>query len=74
MSPREAKTFDQICALKRDNYPSSNAKFSILLSEGSVSLHQPNGVGYYSIPRREWNAIVDWYMRDQHTNKRKRKP
>lgn len=69
--PRDAKTFDQICELRRDNYPPKHGVWSILLSDDHVSLHQPDG-GYVTIPRREFNVIVDWYMRDQAPAKKRK--
>ena len=71
MRPRDAKTFDQFCELSRDNYPAANDKFSILISDDHVSIHPPNGGGFYRIPRSQFNAIVDWYMRDQPAKKAK---
>lgn len=51
--------------MESDNFPQKNGVWSILHSGSYVSLHQPGGGGYVQIPRKQFNAIVDWYMRDQ---------
>lgn len=68
MKPREATTFKKVCSLKEDNYPRNNfKKWSILVSDSGVSIHPPSGDnrGYFEIPRKDFNAIVDWYNEDQ---------
>ena len=73
MRPYNAKTLDQICELRRDNYPPENDVWSILLSGDHVSLHPPAGGGYVTIPRDQFNTIVRWYMRDLAAHKTKKK-
>lgn len=64
-APINAKTETQICKLRRDNYPASGDVWSLLVSVGEVSLHHPEGKGYVSIPRDQFDKIVRWYMRNQ---------
>lgn len=70
MRPRDAKTLKQVCDLRTDNFDvkggwvllDGNGKYSITIArqvEGHAVTQQIN------IPRREFNQIVDWYMREQ---------
>lgn len=70
--PYDAKTLDDVCDLRRDNYPPENGVWSILITGDAVSLHPPGGGGYTTIPRDQFNTIVRWYMRDQKPLKTKR--
>ena len=74
MRPYDAKTEDQICKLRRDNYPAESGVWSILIGDDHVSLHQPGGGGFVVIPRDQFNTIVRWYMRDQAPAKKAAKP
>lgn len=68
MKPYDASSEKDRVALLEDNNPSDPDVWSILLGEDEVSLHAPAGEGdYITIPRDEFNAIVDWYMADQKT-------
>lgn len=61
MKPREATSEKKIFQLKRDNYPTSPNKWSILINEEGVSLHPPAGDNrdYIVIPRGQFNAIIE---------------
>lgn len=63
--PYDVKTLDQVCELRRDNYPSEPDVWSIMVSGDKVSLHYPHGGGWVEIPRAQFNTLVRWYMRDQ---------
>lgn len=68
MKPRDAKTIRQIIRLKSDNFPPDSNKWGILLSdEKHVSLFGPAklNMDYVRIPRKQFNAIIDWYNKDQ---------
>ena len=62
-TPREVKTFDELCALPCDNV--SSTTHWIVVSEASVVLTQQR-VGEpteasITIPRRVFNRFIDWY-------------
>lgn len=67
MRPYDAKTDDQVCALRRDNY--STDQSWILAGGDTVTLSEqgPGEVATQSITlsRREFNKLIGWYMRDQ---------
>lgn len=65
MTPREATTLEKILKLSQDNWPIEPKKWSILVSENRISIHQPVNGGFLSIPRKEFDALIDWYQRDQ---------
>lgn len=65
MRPYDAKTLDEVCELRRDNYPAETDVWSILVGGDHVSLHPPGGGSYVLIPRADFNNLVRWYMRDQ---------
>jgi len=63
MTPREAKTRDDVANLKRDNISFPN--FWMMAIEGEVTIceqtpgeHPKNTV---TIPRKVFNQMVDWY-------------
>lgn len=66
-SLRSATTMKALCSLKRDNY--SCKRFSIIADEHNVTLteqelgHSPRAS--VTIPRRQFNALIDFYNRDQ---------
>ena len=70
LSPREAKTFKQICSLKRDNIDSKTSW--ILIDVGVVYIHnQENGeisTGKVVLTRQEFNKFVDWYNGQQEVS------
>ena len=67
MKPRDAKTFSQMCRLQSDN--KSVKRGWILLDARSVILtNQMSGeasTGRVKFTRREFDALIDWYNRDQ---------
>lgn len=72
MRPYDATTFEDHLSLKSDNHPQDSTVWSILLSgEDHISLHAPadgQKGAWIEIPRDQFNAIVDWYMKDQATS------
>jgi hypothetical protein len=73
LSPRKAKTFNQICSLQTDGKHTKNS-WICLNSGSSIAIHnQRNGeesTGRVVISKREFNALIDWYNREQKTVKR----
>lgn len=66
MRPIDAKRESQIAKLTRDNYPARHDRWSILISEGEIALYPPAPIiGYYSIPRAHFDAIIRWYTKEQ---------
>lgn len=69
MRPRDVRKESDFDKLRSDNFPRRRDVWSILNSEDHVSLHPPaddSGKGWIiRIPRAEFNAIVDWYNREQ---------
>lgn len=69
MVPIEAKTHDQICELKRDNVESGD--FWMLLGEGELTIcEQKSGSNpeqSLTIPRKNFDALVRWYMTGKKT-------
>jgi len=68
MRPYDVKREADLLAMVSDNHPQESDVWSILNSGDHVSLHSPAGEGksfFVSIPRNQFNAIVDWYMADQ---------
>lgn len=65
MRPYDAKTDDDLISMESDNHPGETGQWSILHNGGHVSLHAPEGRGYISIPRDQFNVIVDWYVANQ---------
>jgi hypothetical protein len=75
MKPREAETFDQICAIDRDN--TEVGDYWILIDEANVYLREQakgeSPTASIELPREVFNAFVDWYERGvvPKTDKRK---
>lgn len=65
MTPRQATTHKKILKMQEDNFPQDPAKWSILITPTNVSIHRPHGCGHVSVPRKDFDALVDWYQRDQ---------
>ncbi len=63
MKPYDAKFQKDLTELVSDNFGPLGS-WSIMLDGDHVSLHSPEG-GWVSIPRAQFNAIVDWYTADQ---------
>jgi hypothetical protein len=72
LSPRNAKTFKQLCSLRTDNTQSKTSW--ILLDVGTVHIHnQKNGensTGEVTLTRREFNQFVDWYNGQQKVRRK----
>ena len=69
MSPYEAKTLKQVCALKRDNF---SLKSAWILTDGcNVTItEQKNGESAtqsITLSRAAMNGLIRWYVRDQKT-------
>jgi len=67
MRPYDVKTDDDLLKMESDNAPRRDGSdyWSILHTGDTISLHPPGGGTYVKIPRKDFNAIVDWYMKDQ---------
>jgi hypothetical protein len=68
MRPYDAKSEEDLLAMESDNHPQDSAVWSILHNGDHVSLHSPSPTDrahFITIPRDQFNAIVDWYMADQ---------
>lgn len=65
MRPYDVRTEKQLLEMSCDNYPADPKKWSLLIDGYTVGIHQPEGGGFYAIPIAQFNALVDWYMRDQ---------
>ncbi|WP_421591153.1 hypothetical protein [Shinella sp. M27] len=69
MRPYDVKTDADILAMESDNHPQDATVWVILNDVDNVSLHAPalpdGRSQWVTIPRDQFNAIVDWYMKDQ---------
>lgn len=74
-TPREARTMNQICAIPRDNI--DRGDYWMMLGAGEVTLAKQQVGGppdaRLDIPRRVFDAFVDWYQTGQWPPKRKQK-
>lgn len=64
-TPIQARTFDEVCKLPRDNFPASDRVWNLMLQpeNNAVLLIQPNAQGEtIEIPRDQWDVMVKWYM------------
>lgn len=64
MKPAEALTEGDRLKLQEDNFPPNAGVWSILLNDGHVSLHRPNG-GWVEIPSEQFKRLAEWYLTDQ---------
>lgn len=68
LSPRKATTEKKLCSLKSDGHQTK--KYWIQLGTNHVSItaqesgKQPTGK-LWEIPRRDFNALIDWYNKKQ---------
>jgi len=67
MSPYDAKTLNEVCSLRRDNF---DLPTCWILTDGvNVTIsEQKNGEEAkqsLTLPRTQFNALVRWYLRDQ---------
>lgn len=62
-TPREARTYNQICERPRDW--KGYGDWSLMISEGVVVLSEQamgeSRAQHIEIPRRAFNALIDWY-------------
>ncbi|MBF9233962.1 hypothetical protein [Microvirga alba] len=65
MRPYDVKDTDEFLQMESDNHPRKPGKWSILHSGRHISLIAPYGERSISIPRDQFNAIVDWYLKPQ---------
>lgn len=72
MRPADAFTDADRLKLETDNYPPDPDVWSILLHDGYVSLHRPDG-GWVEIPQKEFEAIATWYLAEQQQSRKRRK-
>jgi hypothetical protein len=67
LSPRNARTFRQICALKEDNAWTKRAW--LLIDVETVYIHnQKSGedsAGTVALSRKDFDKFVDWYNKKQ---------
>ncbi len=66
LSPMKAHNMDDLCALNRDN--TSAGDFWMLALEYVTICHQVVGESpkaAVTIPRKEFNKLIRWYMREQ---------
>lgn len=67
LSPKNARTFDQVCSLNRDNTEAGD--YWILTDGDCVTLTQQavgeSPVGSVSIPRELFIRFINWYQRPQ---------
>lgn len=69
LSPRNAKTLNEICSLRTDHH---DLKHSWILTDGVNVTITKQDVGCLStesvtLPRREFNLLIDWYVKEQQT-------
>ena len=73
MQPYDAKTEKHLLSMSRDNITFGD--FWMLNSSDHVTMaHQKVGEGaraMLSMPKKEFNRMVAWYMRDQKPRKRR---
>ena len=73
MTPREARTFKQICAMPRDGLDSTDFWFSV--AENSVTIcEQKVGAAatvMLTIPRQRFNRFIDWYNTGEMPKRRR---
>ncbi len=70
LSPREAKTFDEVCLLQCDN--KAFGKADILIHEDRVSIwpESKTSEGWIVLSKRDFNRMIDWYNKEQLTRKK----
>lgn len=72
MRPYDVKTLSDLLSMESDNHPQNPKAWTILNHNNGVSLHAPANVArglVIQIPRNQFNAIVDWYIKDQPARK-----
>lgn len=71
MSPKSAKSMKQVCRLESDNFDADG--FWILHGINTISLAQQR-LGEpckesITIPKKEFDRMIEWYMREQVLDK-----
>jgi hypothetical protein len=63
LSPRQAKTNAEVCALRRDNLSAGN--FWMLVDDGEVTItaQKPgeSSTAMITMSKRNFNRLIDWY-------------
>lgn len=65
MKPADALTEGDRLNLREDNFPPEAGAWSILLNDGNVSIHAPQGGWWVEVPQDEFRRIAEWYLADQ---------
>ena len=72
--PYDVTRTKQFLEMESDNHPLDPNVWSILVDGDTVSLFPPRRPwgpgGWTEIPRDQFNAMVDWYMKPQEVKKR----
>lgn len=63
LTPRQAKTFDEICGLRRDNVGTDTNWMIFDEIEVTITKQTLGGskIGRVTIPRADFEAFIDWY-------------
>lgn len=77
MKPRNVRTESQQAKLQRDNKCSEEGWILVDASRGTVTLCKQraggNSEGMTVLPREDFNALIDWYNRDQAPKRPRRR-
>jgi len=69
LSPRNAKTENELCSLQSDN--KSVKDYWIMIEGAKISIAKQTlgseADWCFSIPKRQFNALIDWYNKEQET-------
>lgn len=71
MTPREARTKEELAQLKVERVEADDFRLSVW--SGSVTIGHANGMSTL-IPRDLFDAMIDWYNTGKFKKPRKRKP
>jgi hypothetical protein len=71
LSPRQARNEKQVCSLRSDHHDTDDFWILIDPYSNEVFIHQQRS-GEMSkqklaIPKKDFNKLIDWYMREQTT-------
>lgn len=72
MRPYDVKTERQLLDLTSDNRNTKHAWILLGVNHVTVCVQQSGGppIGQASMSRRDFNRLIDWYMKDQKARKR----
>lgn len=73
LSPRDAKSLDEICSLQTDNCSTKDAWIIITDGDHVTIQMQRNGessTGAINIKKSNFNRLIDWYNRPQKKRNR----